>query len=161
MYHFSQHSFLFCAIPEYIVFKNHKKIRESAMMVAVDGKKLDCMWTLAKYVYGLVPVLIGLDKFFFFIVDWNIYVSPFVMSYFPIMYFVPAVGVIEIFAGLLILTKWPRFGAYLVGAWIGLVIVNLFMIGDMYDIILRDVAIAFGYIMFGLLTELKETSRQV
>ncbi len=76
------------------------------------------------------------------------------------MYFVPIVGIIEIVAGLLILTKYPRFGAYVVAAWIGLVIVNLFMIGDMYDIILRDVAIAFGYIVFGMMTEIKETANQ-
>jgi hypothetical protein len=75
------------------------------------------------------------------------------------MYFVPAIGIIEIVTGLLILTKFPRFGAYLVAAWIIAVIINLFMIGGLYDIILRDVAIAFGYIMFAWLTELKETAR--
>src|SRR5579863_1061023 len=128
-------------------------------MMIVNDQKLNSMWTIGRYVYGLVPILIGADKFTYFIVNWNIYVSPFVASYFPITYFVPIVGIIEIVAGLLILTKFPRFGAYLVAAWIGLVIVNLFMIGDMYDIILRDVAIAFGYIMFGLLTQLKETAR--
>jgi hypothetical protein len=42
--------------------------------------------------------------------------------------------------------------------WIGIIIVNLFMIGGMYDIILRDIAIVFGYIMFGMLTEVKEES---
>jgi hypothetical protein len=122
----------------------------------VNEKKLNTIWAISKYVYGLVPVLIGLDKFSFLIVDWNIYVSPFIRTLFPIIYFIPIVGIIEIVAGLLILTKYPRFGAYLVAAWIGLVIVNLFMIGGMYDIILRDIAIAFGYIVFGMLTEAKE-----
>jgi hypothetical protein len=126
----------------------------------ISDNKFTTMWTLSKYVYGLVPVLIGLDKFCFFIVNWNMYVSPFAASMVPIIYLVPIVGVIEIAAGLLILTNWPRFGAYLVATWIGIVIVNLFMIGGMYDIILRDVAIAFGYIMFGMLTELKETANQ-
>ncbi len=129
-------------------------------MMMINENRFNQIWTIARYIYGLVPILIGADKFTFYIVNWNIYVSPFVASYFPIMYFVPAIGIIEIVAGLLILTKFPRFGAYLVAAWIGLVIINLFMIGDMYDIILRDVAIAFGYIMFAWLTELKETARQ-
>src|SRR5258706_9324796 len=128
-------------------------------MMMINENKFNSMWTIARYIYGLVPILIGADKFAFFIVNWNIYVSPFVASYFPIMYFVPIVGIIEIVAGLLILTKYPRFGTYLVAAWIGLVIINLFMIGDMYDIILRDVAITFGYIVFGKLTELKETAQ--
>ena len=129
-------------------------------MLMINENKFNNTWIISRYVYGLVPILIGADKFAFFIVNWNIYVSPFVASYFPIMYLVPIVGIIEIVAGLLILTKYPRFGAYLVAAWIGLVIVNLFMIGDMYDIILRDVAIAFGYIVFGMMTEIKETAIQ-
>jgi len=131
-------------------------------MMMINENKLNSMWTIGKYVYGLVPILIGIDKLnLFYIVNWNIYVSHFVESIFPLIYLVPVVGVIEIVAGLLILTKYPRFGAYLVAAWLGLIIVNLFMIGGLYDIILRDIAIAFGYIMFGLLTELKESaSRQ-
>jgi len=128
-------------------------------MLMINENKFNHLWIISRYVYGLVPILIGADKFTNYIVDWSIYVSPFVASYFPINYFVPAVGIIEIVAGLLILTKFPRFGAYLVAAWISLVIVNLFMIGNIYDIILRDVAIAFGYIAFGMLTELKETAR--
>ena len=125
----------------------------------MNNNKLQTMWTISKYVYGLVPVLIGLDKFSFFIVNWNIYVSPFAASIIPIIYLVPIVGVIEIIAGLLILTKYPRFGAYLVAAWICIVIINLFMIGGLYDIILRDIAIAFGYTVFGMLTQLKESSQ--
>jgi len=128
-------------------------------MLMINENKFNTMWTVARSVYGLVPILIGADKFTFYIVNWNIYVSPFAASYIPITTLVPAVGIIEIVAGLLILTKFPRFGAYLVAAWIGIVIINLFMIGDMYDIILRDIAIAFGYIMFGMFTELKETSK--
>ena len=128
-------------------------------MMIINENKLNSMWTIARYVYGLVPIVIGADKFFSFIVDWNIYVSPFAASVIPIMHLVPIVGIIEIAAGLLILTKYPRFGAYLVAAWLGLIIVNLFMIGGLYDIILRDIAIAFGYIMFGLLTDLKKTAQ--
>jgi len=124
----------------------------------INDNKFNTIWTVSKYVYGLVPVLIGLDKFSFLIVDWNIYVSPFAASIIPISTLVPLVGIIEIAAGLLILTKYPRFGAYLVAAWIGIIIINLFMIGGLYDIILRDIAIAFGYIVFGMLTELKESS---
>jgi hypothetical protein len=129
-------------------------------MMMINENKFNFMWTIAKYVYGLVPIAIGADKFFSYIVDWNIYVSPFAASVIPIMHLVPIVGIIEIAAGLLILTKYPKFGAYLVAAWIGVIIVNLFMIGDIYDIILRDIAIAFGYIIFGLLTDLKETAQQ-
>jgi len=125
----------------------------------INDTKFNSIWTISKYIYGLVPVLIGLDKFSFFIVDWNMYVNPFAASIIPITTLVPLVGIIEIAAGLLILTKYPRFGAYLVAAWIGVIIVNLCMIGGLYDIILRDIAIAFGYIVFAMLTELKESAQ--
>lgn len=130
-------------------------------LMMVNGNKLNTMWTVAKYVYGIVPIIIGIDKLkLYYIVNWNIYVSELAESMFPLVYLMPIVGIIEIAAGLLILTHWPRFGAYLVAAWIGVVIINLCMIGGLYDIILRDIAIAFGYIMFAWLTELKETIRQ-
>jgi hypothetical protein len=47
------------------------------------------------------------------------------------------VGAIEIVAGLVVLVR-PRFGAYLVAAWLVGIIVNLAMIGGYYDVALRD-----------------------
>src|SRR5688572_28899594 len=126
----------------------------------INESKFNTIWTISQHVYGPVPILIGADKFTFFFVNWNIYVSPYAASIIPITMLVPLVGIIEIAAGLLILTKYPRFGAYLVAAWIGIIIINLFMIGDLYDIILRDIAIAFGYIVFAKLTELKASAYQ-
>ena len=131
-------------------------------MLAINEQKFNTLWTVLKYFYGIVPIVIGLDKFFFYIVDWNIYVSPWVVMHVPKIiaaHIVPLVGVVEIVAGLIVLSTWMRFGAYLVAAWIGVVIVDLLTIGGMYDIILRDVAIAVGYITLGVLTELKETAR--
>src|SRR3546814_1851760 len=55
------------------------------------------------------------------------------------------VGVIEIVAGLVVLLK-PRFGGYLVSAWLAGIIVNLLLIGDYYDIALRD----FGLLLAAL-----------
>src|SRR5258708_7947395 len=112
-------------------------------MFLINENKFNSLWNISRYVYGLVPVLIGIDKFTFCIVNWYMYVSPFVASYVPMNNLVSLLGVIEITAGLMILTKWPRLGAYAVAGLLGLVIVNLFLLvlGDVYDIILRDVAI--------------------
>jgi hypothetical protein len=132
-------------------------------MMIIDERKFNILLDTLKYIYGLVPIVIGIDKFFFYIVDWNIYVSPLVAVYFPMViasHFVHLVGVVEIVAGIIILSKYTRFGAYLVAAWIGLVVVDLLTIGGMYDIALRDVAILVGYAAFGYLVELKETARQ-
>ena len=83
------------------------------------------------------------------------------MPLFVVQHFLAIVGIIEMVAGAIVLNPaWTRFGAYLVAAWIGLIIVDLYTIGDMYDIILRDIAIAVGYVTFGVLTELKEEATQ-
>jgi len=58
------------------------------------------------------------------------------------MYFV---GAIEIVAGLVVALR-PQFGGYLVAAWLAGIIVNLLMIGDYYDIALRD----FGLLLAAL-----------
>ncbi len=132
-------------------------------MMIIDERKFNILIDALKYIYGLVPIVIGLDKFFFYIVDWNIYVSPTITSHLPsaiATHIIPIVGIIEIIAGIIILSKYTRFGAYLVAAWIGVVIINLLTIGGMYDIALRDLAILVGYVAFGVLTEINETARQ-
>ena len=50
------------------------------------------------------------------------------------MYFV---GVIEIVAGLVVALR-PRFGGYLVAAWLTGIVVNLLLIPGFYDVALRD-----------------------
>jgi hypothetical protein len=47
------------------------------------------------------------------------------------------VGIIEIVAGLAVALR-PRFGGYLVAAWLVGIIVNLLLIPGFYDVALRD-----------------------
>ena len=54
-----------------------------------------------------------------------------------------AVGVIEIVAGLVVAIR-PRFGGYLVAAWLAGIIVNLLIQADFYDIALRDFGLMLG-----------------
>jgi hypothetical protein len=54
-----------------------------------------------------------------------------------------AVGAIEIVAGLVV-AFWPRFGGYLVAAWLGGIIVDLLVAGDFYDVALRDFGLLVG-----------------
>ena len=55
------------------------------------------------------------------------------------------VGAIEILAGLIVATR-PRFGGYLVAAWLAGIIVNLLLIPGFYDVALRD----FGLLVAAL-----------
>jgi hypothetical protein len=48
-----------------------------------------------------------------------------------------AVGVVEILAGIAV-ALLPRYGALLVAAWLAGIIANLLILGDYYDVALRD-----------------------
>jgi hypothetical protein len=54
-----------------------------------------------------------------------------------------AVGVIEIIAGIVVAVR-PRFGGYLVAAWLAGIIVNLLILADHYDVALRDFGLLLG-----------------
>jgi hypothetical protein len=95
--------------------------------------------------FVVAPVLFGLDKFAHVLVDWDRYLAPEFLDVLPgtahqIMY---VVGAIEIVAGLVVALA-PRFGGYLVAAWLAGIIVNLLMLGDFYDIALRDFGLLLG-----------------
>jgi hypothetical protein len=93
----------------------------------------------------VAPIAFGLDKFAHVLVNWDRYLAPEFADVLPwtthqLMY---AVGVIEIVAGLVVAVR-PRFGGYLVSAWLGGIIVNLLMQADFYDIALRDFGLLLG-----------------
>ena len=102
---------------------------------------------LLRIAFTVAPILFGADKFADLLTNWDKYLAPWVNSIVPgtahqAMY---AVGVIEIVAGLSVLVK-PRFGAYLVAAWLAGIIVNLLSLHSYYDVALRD----FGLLLAAL-----------
>ena len=95
--------------------------------------------------FAALPILFGLDKFFDVLVDWPIYLAPWVNDIAPgsAREFMYVVGGVEIAAGLLVALK-PRYGAYLVAAWLGGIIVNLLTHSGYYDVALRDFGLLVG-----------------
>jgi hypothetical protein len=104
-------------------------------------------YLLLRVGFVVAPVLFGLDKFFDVLVDWQRYLAPEINDLVPGTAHdaMLAVGVIEIVAGLVVALK-PRFGGYLVAAWLGGIIVNLLLMADYYDVALRD----FGLLLAAL-----------
>ena len=95
--------------------------------------------------FVVAPIVAGLDKFFNLLVNWEQYLPPFVNKMVgghghELMLIV---GVIEVVAGLGVLFK-PKFFAYVVSAWLLLIVVNLLMIPGYYDVALRDFGLALG-----------------
>ena len=95
--------------------------------------------------FTVALILFGLDKFFRVLVDWQIYLAPELDDVIPgdAHQAMLAVGVIEILAGLVVAIR-PRFGGYLVAAWLAGIIVNLLLLGDFYDVALRDFGLLVG-----------------
>ena len=102
-------------------------------------------FALLRLGFGVAPIAFGLDKFFNEMVHWPNYLAPWVNDIVPgtgqeLMY---VVGAIEILAGIIVLLK-PRYGAYLVAAWLGGIIINLLSYSGFYDIALRDFGLMLG-----------------
>ncbi|MGH9259761.1 MAG: hypothetical protein ACRD08_07685 [Acidimicrobiales bacterium] len=104
-------------------------------------------FTLLRVGFAVAPILFGLDKFLDWLVGWEQYLAPEINDLVPgnAHQAMLAIGVIEIVAGLVVAFR-PRFGGYLVAAWLGGIIANLLLQGDYYDIALRD----FGLLLAAL-----------
>jgi hypothetical protein len=102
-------------------------------------------YALLRVGFTVAPILFGLDKFLDWLVDWRVYLAPEINDLVPgtAHQAMLAVGVIEIVAGLVVAVR-PRFGGYLVAAWLGGIIVNLLLQADFYDIALRDFGLLVG-----------------
>src|SRR4051812_45396354 len=102
-------------------------------------------FTLLRVGFTVAPILFGLDKYAHVLVNWDKYLAPSIADALPgsthqIMY---VVGAIEIVAGIVVAVR-PRFGGYLVATWLAGIIVNLLILGDFYDVALRDFGLLLG-----------------
>jgi hypothetical protein len=113
---------------------------------------------LLRTVFTVAPILFGLDKFAEVLTDWERYLAPEFNDLIPgtAHQAMLIVGVVEIAAGVLVAVL-PRIGGYVVAAWLAGIILNLLLIGDFYDVALRD----FGLLVAALaLARLASASRR-
>ena len=104
--------------------------------------------------FTVAPIVAGLDKFFHLLVNWDQYLPAFVNNLtgghgHELMF---AVGVIEIVAGLGVAFK-PRLFAYVVSAWLLLIVANLLMIPGYFDVALRDFGLSLGALALARLSQ--------
>lgn len=104
--------------------------------------------------FTVAPIVAGLDKFFHLLVNWDQYLPAFVNNLtgghgHELML---VAGVIEIIAGIGV---WfmPKIFAYVVSAWLLLIVVNLLMIPGYLDVALRDFGLALGAFALGRLSQ--------
>jgi uncharacterized membrane protein YphA (DoxX/SURF4 family) len=104
--------------------------------------------------FTVAPIVAGLDKFANLLADWTKYLAPIVPKTLGVSpeLFMRGVGVIEIAAGILVAFV-PRFAAYIVAAWLALIIVDLLILGQYLDVALRDLGLMIGAIALGRLAQ--------
>jgi len=109
-------------------------------------------YQLLHVAFVVAPVIAGLDKFAQLLVNWDKYLAPQALSILGngAHTFMLVVGVIEILAGLIVALK-PKVGAYIVAAWLALIIVDLLLTGKYFDVALRDFGLFLGAIALGRL----------
>jgi uncharacterized membrane protein YphA (DoxX/SURF4 family) len=118
-------------------------------------------FALLRSAFTIAPIVMGLDKFFNVLVQWPTYLAPWINDIVPgsgqdFMY---VVGAIEILAGVIVALK-PRYGAYVVAAWLGAIIINLLTYSGFYDIALRDVGLMLGALSLARLAAVYDAPRR-
>lgn len=122
-------------------------------------------WYLLYCTYSSTPIIAGLDKYFYLLADWSIYLNEAIPHYLHMepTTFMQVIGGIEIFSGILVLMK-PQLGGYLVTAWLIAISINVISMGFHYhtgyvhgmvhyDIAVRDLAMAVGSYVLVLLSQ--------
>jgi uncharacterized membrane protein YphA (DoxX/SURF4 family) len=128
-------------------------------MKTFDHRLNDSWWAL-RIALGLMPIIAGVDKYFNKLADWGMYLSPYATKVVPVSpaTFLHLVGIIEIVAGVIVLSRWTRIGSYIVMAWLVAIAANLITTGMFYDLAVRDLEIAVGAFALSQLTIVRKES---
>ncbi len=110
-------------------------------------------YLLLHTILTIAPILAGADKFFHLLVNWDKYVSPLMarLSPLPPHAMMLVAGVVEIAAGLIVFFR-PRFGGWLVAAWLWAIILNLLAFPGYFDIALRDLGLSVAAVALARLS---------
>jgi hypothetical protein len=126
----------------------------SAVEIASDASSPAYQaYQILHFGFTVAPIVAGVDKFLHLLTNWDQYLPPVVNRMLgghghEFMY---VVGVIEVIAGIGVFLK-PKIFAYVVAAWLGVIIVNLLLIPGYFDIALRDLGLMLGALALGRLS---------
>ncbi len=113
-------------------------------------------FTLLRAGFTVLPIVVGVDKFFDRLVDWTQYLWVGVPNTLHISAasFMHGAGIVEIAAGVLVLLV-PQIGGAVVAAWLAGIVTNLMLVAFdhhvYWDVALRDFALMIGAIALVLL----------
>ena len=124
----------------------------------MDNGRLASTWWTLKIALGLVPCVLGIDKFLNLLTNWPMYLSPMAERLSPVSgtALMHVFGVVEMIVGLAILTKWTRLGAYVAMAWLVGIAINLVTTGMFFDVAVRDLELSVAAFTLARLTAVRE-----
>ena len=122
-----------------------------------NKSRLNVAWWTLRVGLGVGPFLAGLDKFFNRLTTWDMYLNPAIPGLLHVSpaTFMHLVGVVEMVAGILVFTRFTRYAAYIVMAWLLAISASLVAQGLFLDIAVRDVELALGAFVLAKLTEIR------
>lgn len=126
-------------------------------METLQNNQLKTVYTTLKYVFVILPIVAGADKFSNFLTDWTQYINPLILDIIPVTgaTFMMIVGIIEIIAGLIVL-KNSYIGGFIVSAWLTGIALSL-IAGWMYvDVAVRDLVMAISAFSMAKLSKFVE-----
>jgi hypothetical protein len=115
------------------------------------------------FIFAIIPVAAGIDKFSGRLADWDKYLAPAVSSNLnmPPHLILQYVGAIEIAIGLIVLFR-PRIGAYLLALWLAGIILNLIVSPAHYwDVAAGDLGLLVGALSLGSISAWADRMRQL
>jgi uncharacterized membrane protein YphA (DoxX/SURF4 family) len=120
--------------------------------------RLNTAWWALRLGLGMMPIVAGIDKYFNKLTDWSMYLSPLATKVLPIgtATFMHVVGIIEVVAGIVVLSRWTKLGSYVVMAWLLAIAANLLTTGMFYDLAVRDVELAIAAFALSQITSVRE-----
>lgn len=94
---------------------------------------------LLQFTLALAAIIFGADKLFRVLVNWDKYLAPAIVQLLPVSgrTVVEVAGIAEIAAGILVAVL-PRYGGYVLAAWLWAAVASMLLIPGYFDIALRD-----------------------
>jgi uncharacterized membrane protein YphA (DoxX/SURF4 family) len=120
--------------------------------------RFNTAWWALRLGLGIMPIAAGIDKYFNKLTDWSMYLSPLATKVLPVTgtTFMHIVGVVEIIAGIMVLSRWTKLGSYVVMGWLLAIAANLLTTGTFYDLAVRDVELAIAAFALSQITSARE-----
>ncbi len=136
------------------------RLAGSAMITVAskDVRRDRQAYEILRWGFTALPIIAGADKFFHALANWDKYLSP-PFAVFGTTTTMQVVGGVEIFAGLC-MAFLPRLFAPIVMIWLWGIIANLLVLGNYYDIALRDFGLSLAALALWRLSQHFATNKE-